>query len=128
MREFFASCPKGIEYLLVDELKALGASDVREALAGVHFRGELAIGYGACLWSRLASRILMPLADFIADDADALYAGARSINWSAHLAPESTFAIDAHSVIVVGFDISTANRPGTNKSSIWSCPRSASIA
>ena len=95
MREFFASCPKGIEYLLVDELKALGANDVREALAGVHFRGELAIGYGACLWSRLASRILMPLADFIADDADALYAGARSIDWSAHLAPESTFAVDA---------------------------------
>ena len=30
--EFFATCPKGLEYLLVDELKALGAADAREAL------------------------------------------------------------------------------------------------
>ena len=57
MRDFFASCPKGLEYLLVDELKALGGADVHEALAGVHFRGELGIGYAACLWSRLASML-----------------------------------------------------------------------
>jgi 23S rRNA (guanine2445-N2)-methyltransferase / 23S rRNA (guanine2069-N7)-methyltransferase len=95
VRDFFATCPKGLEYLLVDELKALGASDVREALAGVHFRGEIAIGYSACLWSRLASRILMPIAEFAADDGDALYAGARAIDWSAHLDETATFAIDA---------------------------------
>src|SRR5690242_19150468 len=53
MRDFFASCPKGLEYLLVDELKSLGASDVHEALAGVYFRGGLDAGYRACLWSRL---------------------------------------------------------------------------
>jgi len=95
VRDFFASCPKGLEYLLVDELNALGASEVREALAGVHFRGELAIGYAACLWSRLASRILMPLAEFAADDADALYAGARTIDWREQLDVEATFAVDA---------------------------------
>src|SRR5512142_594732 len=95
MRDFFASCPKGLEYLLVDELKALGADAVHEALAGVHFRGELAAGYRACLWSRLASRVLMPLADFPAEDADALYAGVRAIDWSAHMDVQSTFAVDA---------------------------------
>ena len=95
MRDFFASCPKGLEYLLVDELKALGASDVHEALAGVHFRGELEAGYTACLWSRLASRVLMPLAEFVVEDADTLYAGVQSIDWSAHLDVESTFAVDA---------------------------------
>ena len=95
MRDFFASCPKGLEYLLVDELEALGASDVHEALAGVHFRGELEAGYRACLWSRLASRVLMPLAQFDADDGDALYAGARAIDWSAHLDAAATFAVDA---------------------------------
>jgi 23S rRNA (guanine2445-N2)-methyltransferase / 23S rRNA (guanine2069-N7)-methyltransferase len=95
VRAFFASCPKGLEYLLVDELKALGGADVREALAGVHFRGELAIGYAACLWSRLASRILMPLGEFAVADADALYAGVRSIDWTQHLDVASTFAVDA---------------------------------
>jgi 23S rRNA (guanine2445-N2)-methyltransferase / 23S rRNA (guanine2069-N7)-methyltransferase len=95
VQAFFATCPKGLEYLLVDELTALGASDVHEALAGVHFGGGLDAGYRACLWSRLASRILMPLTEFEAADADALYAGARGIEWEAHLDADTTFAIDA---------------------------------
>ena len=95
MKEFFATCPKGLEYLLVDELKALGAADVHEALAGVHFGGELEVGYRACLWSRLASRILMPLAQFDVPDADALYAGARAIDWPAHMDIATSFAVDA---------------------------------
>ncbi|HMM57298.1 MAG TPA: bifunctional 23S rRNA (guanine(2069)-N(7))-methyltransferase RlmK/23S rRNA (guanine(2445)-N(2))-methyltransferase RlmL [Rudaea sp.] len=93
--EFFATCPKGLEYLLVDELKALGAVDVREALAGVHFAGELDAGYRACLWSRLASRVLMPIAEFPVEDGDALYAGARAIDWPAYLDITTSFAVDA---------------------------------
>lgn len=93
--DFFASCPKGLEYLLVDELKALGASDVREALAGAYFHGELDVGLRACLWSRLASRILMPIGEFAAADGDALYAGALAIDWNAHMLADATFAVDA---------------------------------
>ena len=95
MRDFFATCPKGLEYLLVDELQALGASEVHEALAGAHFRGELDAGYRACLWSRLASRILMPVAEFAVEDGDALYAGALDIDWSQHLDVDASFAVDA---------------------------------
>ena len=95
MRDFFATCPKGLEYLLVDELNALGASDVHEALSGVYFRGELEIGYRACLWSRLASRILMPIANFEVADGDQLYEGAKTIDWTEHFQAETTFAIDA---------------------------------
>ena len=95
MRKFFATCPKGLEYLLVDELKALGAVDVREALAGVHFSGGLDAGYRACLWSRLASRVLMPIAEFPVTDGDALYQGALGIDWDEHFGAESTFAVDA---------------------------------
>lgn len=94
MAGFFATCPKGIEYLLRDELIALGG-DAHEALAGVHFEGDLECAYRACLESRLASRILMPLAEFAAADADALYAGTRAVDWSGHLAPDATLAIDA---------------------------------
>lgn len=94
-RRFFATCAKGLEYLLVDELVALGAGNVREALAGVHFDGSLALGLRACLWSRLASRILMPLAEYDAGDAEALYDGAASVDWPSHLHPDRTFAVDA---------------------------------
>ncbi|MHB1058916.1 MAG: bifunctional 23S rRNA (guanine(2069)-N(7))-methyltransferase RlmK/23S rRNA (guanine(2445)-N(2))-methyltransferase RlmL [Rhodanobacter sp.] len=92
---FFATCPKGLEYLLRDELVAIGAGDVREALAGAHFSGTLETAYKACLWSRLASRILLPLAEFDAADDDALYRGVQDIDWSRHLAAHATFAVDA---------------------------------
>jgi len=95
VRPYFATCAKGIEYLLRDELRALGAADAHEKLAGVQFSGDLAAGYRACLESRLASRILMPLAEFDAPDADALYAGVQRINWSEHLAVDGTLAVDA---------------------------------
>jgi len=91
---FFASCPKGMEYLLRDELVALGAN-AREVLAGVQFEGELKHAYLACLHSRLASRVLLPLAEFAAPDPDALYAGAKAVDWSQHFGPEATLAIDA---------------------------------
>jgi 23S rRNA (guanine2445-N2)-methyltransferase / 23S rRNA (guanine2069-N7)-methyltransferase len=92
---YFATCPKGLEYLLRDELAALGAADAHEALAGVRFTGELETAYSACLESRLASRILLPLAEFDVATAADLYAGVAAIDWSLHLAPESTLAIDA---------------------------------
>ncbi len=95
MSHYFATCPKGLEYLLRDELVAIGASDVREALAGVHFSGTLETAYRACLWSRLASRILLPLAEFDAADDEALYRGVQNIDWSEHLATHGTFAVDA---------------------------------
>ncbi|MGS1128735.1 bifunctional 23S rRNA (guanine(2069)-N(7))-methyltransferase RlmK/23S rRNA (guanine(2445)-N(2))-methyltransferase RlmL [Rhodanobacter sp. UC4437_H4] len=95
MNHYFATCPKGMEYLLRDELVALGANDVREALAGAHFSGTLETAYRACLWSRLASRILLPLAEFDAADDEALYRGVQTIDWSAHLAAHGTFAVDA---------------------------------
>lgn len=95
MPTLFATCPKGLEYLLRDELRALGAEDAREALAGVHFSGTLELAYRACLWSRLASRVLLHLAEFEAADADALYAGVQSVDWSEHLAVNGTFAVDA---------------------------------
>lgn len=95
MARFFATCPKGLEYLLRDELTALGAQ-ANEALAGVHFEGTLETAYRACLWSRLASRVLMPIAEFDAPDGEALYAGIAAVDWSQHFSEGATFAIDAH--------------------------------
>ncbi|HUA79762.1 MAG TPA: bifunctional 23S rRNA (guanine(2069)-N(7))-methyltransferase RlmK/23S rRNA (guanine(2445)-N(2))-methyltransferase RlmL [Dyella sp.] len=96
MNAFFATCPKGLEYLLRDELIALGAQDVHETLAGVRFSGDLETAYRACLWSRLASRILLPVAEFDAPSDDALYAGVQSIDWTQHMASNATMAVDAN--------------------------------
>ncbi len=93
--QFFASCPKGLELLLRDELRKLGAEDAREALAGVHFGGGLELALRACLWSRLASRVLLQLGEFDAADADALYAGVQAVDWTRHLAAQGSLAVDA---------------------------------
>ncbi|MCR4346905.1 MAG: bifunctional 23S rRNA (guanine(2069)-N(7))-methyltransferase RlmK/23S rRNA (guanine(2445)-N(2))-methyltransferase RlmL [Sulfuricaulis sp.] len=93
-RQFFATCPKGIESLLADELRQLDAETVKETRAGVAFEGPLAIGYRACLWSRLASRILLPLTSFPAPTPEDLYAGVKTIAWKEHLDAEGTLAVD----------------------------------
>ncbi len=78
---YFATAARGLEYLLADELRALGADDVRESRAGVYCRGDLATGYRLCLWSRIASRVLCELAEFEAADAETLYAGVKALAW-----------------------------------------------
>ncbi len=91
---FFATCPKGLELLLADELRALGAGNVHETRAGAEFTGTLETAYRACLWSRLANRVLLPLTEFPAHTPEELYAGVRTIRWDEHLAPEGTLAVD----------------------------------
>ncbi len=91
---FFATCPKGLEGLLAAELAYLGAADIKETVAGVAFTGTIEIGYRACLWSRLASRILMTLGVVPAADAAALYAGVHDMPWERHLGADGTLAVD----------------------------------
>ena len=91
---WFATCPKGLEALLAAELSALGAIATRETVAGVYFDGPLALAYRACLWSRLANRILRPIANLEAADGDVLYAQLGTIDWGAMFGAEQSIAID----------------------------------
>ncbi|MDQ3618245.1 MAG: bifunctional 23S rRNA (guanine(2069)-N(7))-methyltransferase RlmK/23S rRNA (guanine(2445)-N(2))-methyltransferase RlmL [Pseudomonadota bacterium] len=94
--KFYASCGKGIEYLLADELVALGCTRATAALAGANVEGSLVDAQRAVLWSRLASRVLWPIADFECPDEHALYAGVAAIAWPEHLGNDLTIAVDAH--------------------------------
>lgn len=93
---FFATAPKGFTDLLAKELSQIGAIQVTETRGGATFTGDLETAYRACLWSRLANRILLPLAEFQAASSDALYEGVKRINWSQHLGPEQTISVDAN--------------------------------
>src|SRR5690606_35310235 len=92
---FFASCAKGLEYMLADELAALGCRRATAAVAGVNAEGELAVAQRAVLWSRLASRVLWPLAEYDCDGEQALYGGARALPWHEHRDSGMTLAVDA---------------------------------
>jgi len=94
--KFFASCGKGLEYLLADELLALGCAKATATTAGVNVEGSSIDAQRAVLWSRLASRVLWPISEFDCPDEAALYAGARLIDWTQHLGADMTLAVDAH--------------------------------
>lgn len=94
VRDWFATCPRGLESLLADELRELGAAEVRETVAGVAARGTLEFGYRACLWSRLANRVLLLLAQAPVADAEELYQAARSIDWPGQFDAATSFAVD----------------------------------
>ncbi|HEV8632195.1 MAG TPA: THUMP domain-containing protein, partial [Thermoanaerobaculia bacterium] len=63
---------------------------------GLALRGNLAVAYRACLWSRLASRILMPLWRVAATSSGTFYDDVRDLPWEDHLVRGATFAVDAH--------------------------------
>ena len=90
----FASCPKGLEAPLAAELEQLGASEIRETVAGVSFKGDMELAYRSCLWSRMASRILLRLGEVTSETKDALYRGVQSFEWDQHLDRSSTFRVD----------------------------------
>ena len=94
--EFFATCPKGFEQLLAHELTAIGCAQVRPLKGQVSFAGELKDAYSACLWSRLASRIILVLARVDAASSDTLYEGVRALPWQDHLSQGSSLMVDAH--------------------------------
>jgi len=97
MTEFFATCPKDLEYLLVDELNELGVDDARPGLAGVYFSTELILAQKYCLWSRLANRVLMMLANGPVDEADDVYQLALKVPWEQYLKTDSSIAVNASS-------------------------------
>ncbi len=99
---FFATCPRNTEGLLAEELRALGAADAKETRGGATFTGPVALAYRACLWSRVASRVLMHLASFPTGTIDELYDAVRAMPWERHLKADGTLAIETTSTIRQG--------------------------
>jgi 23S rRNA (guanine2069-N7)-methyltransferase / 23S rRNA (guanine2445-N2)-methyltransferase len=98
MADFIATAPQGAADLLAAELAALGADGIRERAWGATWSGTLASAYRACLWSRVASRVLLRLHEAPAATPEALYAAAQAIDWAAQLAPGATLAVDFDAV------------------------------
>ncbi|MBU4555608.1 MAG: 23S rRNA (guanine(2445)-N(2))/(guanine(2069)-N(7))-methyltransferase, partial [Actinobacteria bacterium] len=90
----FAPCPLGLEALLAEELRSLGAQNVRAARAGVSFTGDLATAYRACLWSRLAARVLVRITEVPAGSPEELYDSVVALPWEEHVSVDGTIAVE----------------------------------
>ncbi|MDR0514689.1 MAG: bifunctional 23S rRNA (guanine(2069)-N(7))-methyltransferase RlmK/23S rRNA (guanine(2445)-N(2))-methyltransferase RlmL [Coriobacteriaceae bacterium] len=93
--EYLVRCAGGFEQILAQELKDLRIRGIRPLTGGVAFSGSLEEGYRACLWSRVASRVLLVIARIDATDADSLYRGVAGLDWTRHIAPGATMAVYA---------------------------------
>src|SRR5262244_2664891 len=91
----FATAARGTEPLLADELKELGAAQVRQDRGGVRFAANWHEALRICLWTRIAMRVLHPLQEVQAIGAQGLYEAAAAIAWEEHLTAQSTFAVEA---------------------------------
>ena len=94
--EYYATCPAGFEKLLAQELASLGIASARPLQGQAAFEGSLEDGYRACLWSQIASRIMLVLGRFAASTSDELYEGAKAIPWEDHIPADATIEIEAH--------------------------------
>ncbi|MGN1393699.1 MAG: bifunctional 23S rRNA (guanine(2069)-N(7))-methyltransferase RlmK/23S rRNA (guanine(2445)-N(2))-methyltransferase RlmL [Succinivibrionaceae bacterium] len=94
MLKFFATCPKGLEGLLREEVQSLGATTVKETVAGVSFSGEMEIGMKVCLWSRFATRVLLSIGTYHADNDLEFYMGAYSFSYENYFDHDVTIAVD----------------------------------
>ena len=93
---YFATCGRGIEPVLAEELVGLGAPDVEPGRGGVHFGGDLAILYRANLWLRTAIRVLRPILEATVTSPDELYEAVRALDWSRYMTAEHTLAVDCN--------------------------------
>ena len=93
--KLFASAAKGTEPALRDELRELRFRGVRADRGGVHFEGDQREAYRACLWSRVALRVMTPLATFDAPDEARLYAGVREVSLESTLSSRQTLVVSA---------------------------------
>ncbi|MEK9603847.1 MAG: THUMP domain-containing protein [Flavobacteriaceae bacterium] len=85
----------GMEQLLADELRQLGATQVSEGNRLVRFCGDKGFMYKANLCLRTALKILKPIFEFRAENEVALYEKLYQFDWADILSPDQTFAIDS---------------------------------
>jgi putative N6-adenine-specific DNA methylase len=79
--QYFASCPRGLESILSNELESLGAVEIKIVDGGVKFESTTEIMYRANLTSRIATRILCRVANGNYKTEDDLYNAALNVKW-----------------------------------------------
>ena len=98
MEKFFASCPRGLEALLAEDLTAAGVSDLKQIPGGVHFVADWPTCYAANLHSRIATRILWRVAHGRYAKEDDIYNLALAADWPTWFAAGQTIRVDVTAV------------------------------
>ena len=92
--KFIAKTPYGLEALLEEELKVIGAKKINRLNRAIEFEGDWRLLYKANVHCRTALRILWPITKFTAHNDRHLYSLTQKFDWSTLLSNDKTFAID----------------------------------
>jgi putative N6-adenine-specific DNA methylase len=98
LERFFAPCPRGLEEVLAGELAPLGATQIEITDGGVGFSGDFEVGQKACLWSRVASRVLWQVAHGEYRVEDDIYRLARGVDWPHLFASHHTIRVETNAI------------------------------
>ena len=98
MEKFFASCPRGLEAILDEDLAAAGVKESKQIPGGVHFAADWPACYAANLHSRIATRILWRVAHGRYTKEDDIYKLALDTAWPTWFAPAQTIRVDVTAV------------------------------
>jgi putative N6-adenine-specific DNA methylase len=98
VEKFFASCPRGLESLLVEDLGAAGVAHVKQIPGGVHFAADWPSCYAINLHSRIATRVLWRVAHGRYAKEDDIYRLALETPWTKWFDVEQTIRVDVTAV------------------------------
>lgn len=98
MENFFASCPRGLELVLADELLAADARQVQPISGGVHFVGDWPCCYRVNLTSRIATRVLWRVEQGRYAKEDDIYRLALATPWPKWFTYEQSIRVDVNAV------------------------------
>ena len=98
MEKFFATCPRGLEPLLAEDLVAAGARDTKTVPGGVHCTGDWPVCYAANLHSRIATRILWQIGHGRYAKEDDIYKLAYDTPWGQWFGAQKTIRVDVTAI------------------------------
>lgn len=91
---YMATCPKGIEHLLANELRALDVDSVQESIAACYFDSSQETAYKVCLCSRLANRVVDLKSRVYVNSRDSFYKNIRDLGWESYFSSELSILVD----------------------------------
>jgi len=98
MERFFASCPRGLEGVLGEELQSLSASKLEPVDSGVGFSGPYALCRTVNLISRIASRVLWRVGAARYRSEIDIFNAAKRIPWGQWFGPQQTIRVDTAAI------------------------------
>lgn len=84
----------GLEEVLMEELRTIGATEIKPLRRAVMYKGGLDVMYKSNLLLRTAQKILKPIATFEVHNDKQLYSKVKAMRWPDYFSIDQTFAID----------------------------------